>query len=164
MRATYAPRDVIAIKRRFTGAAIVDKGGFMIRTIAPIILAAVALTACEPETIHSRKRPDPMQDQLANAPPVELPPAIAASKTYRCKDNSLVKIDWLEAGKGANLRVGDANTPVALRPAAPPAQGANEVAAVEGLTGEGGYVLKGEAAAGNVTLTLPGKGSQVCHV
>ena len=27
-----------------------------------------------------------------------LPPAIAASKTYRCKDNSLVYIDWLSDG------------------------------------------------------------------
>ena len=27
-----------------------------------------------------------------------LPPSIAASKTYRCKDNSLVYVDWLSDG------------------------------------------------------------------
>ena len=32
------------------------------------------------------------------AAPVELPPAIAASKTYRCKDNSLLYIDWYSDG------------------------------------------------------------------
>ena len=30
--------------------------------------------------------------------PVELPPAIVATKAYRCKDNSLVYIDWLSDG------------------------------------------------------------------
>jgi len=39
----------------------------------------------------------------ANAAPVNtvgvvLPPAITASKTYRCKDNSLVYIDWIADG------------------------------------------------------------------
>ena len=107
----------------------------------------------------------PWQRQLANAAPVELPPAIAASKTYRCKDNSLVRIDWLAGGKGANLRVGDATTAIALRAAAPVVEGGNEVAAApKALTAEGGYSLKGDATAANVTLALPGKGALTCHV
>ena len=130
----------------------------MIRTISLISLSALALTACEPETIDGNKRPDPMADQLANAAPVELPPAIAASKTYRCKDNSLVQIDWLAQDKGAYVH-GEDRSQTHLKPAAP----------VEGqpastdLTAEGGYVLKGNATASAITLTVPGKPAQSCH-
>ena len=129
----------------------------MIRTITLITISGLALAACEPETIDGNKRPDPMQEELANAAPVELPPAIAASKTYRCKDNSLVQIDWLAQNKGAYVH-GDGQAQTHLKPAEP----------VEGqpastdLTAEGGFVLKGNATASTVSLTLPGKGSQSC--
>ena len=56
-----------------------------------------------------------MANELANAAPVELPPAIAASKTYRCKDNSLVQIDWLQGGKGAYVH-GDGQAQTHLKP------------------------------------------------
>jgi hypothetical protein len=74
----------------------------MTRKLPLLILGAAALAACDtkPETITARDE-DPMAEELAKAAPVELPPAIASSKTYRCKDNSLVKIDWLQDGKGA---------------------------------------------------------------
>ena len=129
----------------------------MIRTTTLITLSALALAACEPETIDGNKRPDPMADQLANAAPVELPPAIAASKTYRCKDNSLVQIDWLAQDKGAYVH-GEGQAQTHLKPAVP----------VEGqpastdLTAEGGFVLKGSPTASTVTLTVPGKGAQSC--
>jgi len=130
----------------------------MIRTITLITLCGLAVAACEPETIDANKRRDPMADQLTNAVPVELPPAIAASKTYRCKDNSLVQIDWLAQDKGAYVH-GNGQEQTHLKPAVP----------VEGqpastdLTAEGGYVLKGNATASTVTLTLPGKASQTCR-
>ena len=139
----------------------------MIRNLTLLAMAAAALAACDSEshTIVANDAPDPMAGELANAAPVELPPAIAASKTYRCKDNGLVKIDWLAGGQGANLRVGDATTAIALRAPAPTAEAGNEVSAAPGeLTAEGGYALKGDAAGTNVTLTLPGKGAQGCHV
>ncbi len=129
----------------------------MIRTTTLIALGALALTACKQETIVAGEQPDPMARELANAAPVELPPAIAASKTYRCKDNSLVQIDWLQGGKGAYVH-GNGQAQTHLKPA--------EV--VEGqpastdLTAEGGYVLNGSATASTVTLTLPGKGAQAC--
>ena len=134
----------------------------MIRTLSLISLGSLALGACnsEPENIVGGQQPDPMAAELANASAVELPPAIAASKTYRCKDNSLVRIDWLQGGKVANLRVADATTPVQLR-VADPVEG--EPASTD-LTAEGGYVLKGDSAAANVSLTVPGKGAQSCHV
>ena len=139
----------------------------MIRNLALLAMAAAALAACNSDshTIVANDAPDPMAEQLANAAPVELPPAITATKTYRCKDNGLVKIDWLAGDQGANLRVGDATTAIALRAPAPAAEGANVAAPAEGvLTADGGYSLKGEAAGTNVTLTLPGKGAQTCHV
>ena len=129
----------------------------MIRNITLIALCSVALVACEKETIVAGEQPDPMKEELAKAAPVELPPAIAASKTYRCKDNSLVQIDWLADNKGAYVHGAD-RTQTHVKPAE----------AVEGqpagsdLTAEGGYVLKGSATASTVNLTVPGKGAQAC--
>ena len=140
----------------------------MNRHLILITLGTVALAACnvEPEKVVTGETPDPMAGELADAPPVELPPAIAASKTYRCKDNSLVTIDWLQGGKGANLRIGDATTPTPLRPAPSLAEeGANATTAASGeLIAEGGYALTGDAAATDVALTLPEKGKLSCHV
>ena len=131
----------------------------MNRKLVLIITAATALAACKQETIVANEQPDPMADELANAAPVELPPAIASSKTYRCKDNGLVKIDWLQGGKGAYLHgEGYAQTHVK------PAEIAEGQPASSDLTAEGGYVLKGEPTASSVSLTLPGKGTQTCHV
>ena len=129
----------------------------MIRKLTLTALSVLALAACEQETIVAGERPDPMADELANAAPVELPPSIAASKTYRCKDNSLVQIDWLAQDKGAYVH-GEGQAQTHLKPAAP----------VEGqptstdLTAEGGFVLKGNASDSTVTLTLPGKDAQSC--
>ena len=126
----------------------------MIRHLTLIALGSLALGACnsEPESIVAGGTPDPMAGALAGAPPVELPPAIAASKTYRCKDNSLVSIDWLADNKTANVRVGDATTPVQLKAAA----------AGEPLTAADGTSLTGNATAASVSLTLAGKGAQSC--
>ena len=56
----------------------------------------------EDHTIRPARRSD--GQRISNAAPVELPPAIAASKIYRCKDNSVVYIDWLSDNKSANVR------------------------------------------------------------
>ena len=130
----------------------------MIRKLTLFVLCAAALSACNSEPDVVGEQPDPMKDELANAAPVELPPAIAASKTYRCKDNSLVQIDWLAQDKGAYVH-GDGQTQTWLKPAEP----------VEGqpastdLVADGGYLLEGNATAASVTLTQPGKPAQVCR-
>jgi hypothetical protein len=131
----------------------------MIRTLTLTAMSALALAACnpEPETIVGGERPDSMADELANAAPVELPPAIATTKTYRCKDNSVVRIDWLAQDKGAYVH-GDGQTQTHVKMAEaidgkPPATD---------LVAEGGYVLKGNATASTVMLTQPGKPSQSC--
>lgn len=61
---------------------------------AASLAAVLTLAACnsEPEVIGGPA--DPQADSLKNAPAVELPPTIAASRTYRCADNSLVYIDF----------------------------------------------------------------------
>jgi hypothetical protein len=87
----------------------------------------------------------------ANARKVVLPPSITASKAYRCKDNSLVYIDWLSDKMSANFRPEKTGTPVQLKSAA----------AGEAMTAEG-YSLTGDAAAASITLTRPGKGAQSC--
>lgn len=122
------------------------------------IVAALALAACNDtdHTIVDNGPPDPMANELANAAPVELPPSIASSKVYRCKDNSVVYLDWLAQNgqpAGANFRSERTGSPTPLRPGAegtPP------------YTAEGGYSLTGTADASTITLERPGKGSQSC--
>jgi len=81
--------------------------------------AALALTlgACQknkPEVIDTRA-PDPLASQLANAAPVELPPSMVASVTFRCKDNSLVYVDFFKGNTQANLKLKKTDTPIILK-------------------------------------------------
>ena len=130
-----------------------------IRLTALALGAALALSACnnDSHTLVEQGPADPMANELANAPAVELPPAIAASKSYRCDGNKVVEIDWTERDKkpaGANVRVGEnATTPVVL------------TASAEGTgpyTGPDGTQLTGTKDAGSVKLTLPGQGAISC--
>lgn len=79
------------------------------KSLFPLIAAAAVLAACnqknEPEVLDSRA-PDPNASALANAAPVELPPAIRAQKTYRCADNSLVNVTWFTGDKQASATAG----------------------------------------------------------
>ena len=124
----------------------------MIRHLTLIALGSLALAACDSKSITSGSTPDPMANEIANAAPVEMPPAIAATKIYRCGDSSVVSIDWLDDKKTANVRVGDATTPVQVKAAA---EG-------EALTAADGTSLTGSATAASVSLTLAGKGAQTC--
>ena len=123
----------------------------MTRTsLALALTAAAALAGCnEDHNIVAGGPADPMGNQ-ANAD-VVLPPAIAHSKIYRCKDNSVVYIDWLSDNKSANLR-SEKNGPATQLVA--PEAGQPMVAE--------GYSLTGDGVASTITLTRPGKGSQSC--
>ena len=118
----------------------------------PAAAALLALAACnqsnKPEVVDAN--PDPMRNTLANAPKAELPPAIKAEKTLRCKDNSLVYVTFFEGDKMAVVRTAKAGTPTQLT--APKAG--------DPLTAEGGWKLTGTPAA--IELTQPGKGAQSC--
>ena len=115
------------------------------------LAAVLLLAACsqKPEVIE---QPDDMKADLATAKPVELPPALIASKTYRCKDNSVVYIDFFAGDKQANLRTAKDGTPTQLKAE----QGGQP------LVADGGYSLTGTATSSEITLAQPGKASQSC--
>jgi hypothetical protein len=71
----------------------------MTRTLLIAFAATVSLAACKPHTIVAGG-PDDRSDDGSNVAttPVALPPAITASKSYRCGDNKLVYVDWMSDG------------------------------------------------------------------
>ncbi len=86
----------------------------LIRTSLPFALvAALSLAACsqEPETFNDTIG-DPQAAALANAATVAPPPMIQASRSYRCKDNSLIYIDFM-TNNTANYRT-DKSGPVTV--------------------------------------------------
>ena len=119
---------------------------------AASLAALLTLGACsEPETITSGKTPDPQAEALKNAPALtEAPPMIKASRTFRCKDNSLIYADFYTNDR-VRVRTEKDGAPTVLTAAGgkPP------------FTAEG-WSLSDNAA--QVTLTAPGKGSQSCKV
>lgn len=121
--------------------------------ILPLSAAAALMTlsACgqsQPEVVDN-KAPDPVAAQVAQAAPVTLPPAVKDSRSYRCKDNSIIYVDYLSDDKSANLRMDKGSVPTVLTAEAP---------GKPYKSGE--YELVGNGA--SVTATLPGKGTQDC--
>ena len=113
-----------------------------------IVAASAALVACEKETIvQGDNEPVAASKDVK----VVLPPSITATKTYRCKDNSVVNIDWLSDNLSANFRGEKESTPVRLTAAAAGAP----------MTADG-YSLTGDAKTPSITITLPGKDAQIC--
>jgi hypothetical protein len=113
--------------------------------------ALLALSACgekEPEVVGNM--PDPLGDQLQNAAPVALPPMVKASQSYRCKDGSLIFVDFMSDDKTANIRLAKDGAPTKLT--------AEEVG--KPFKAEGGYEVSGTGEA--VTATVPGKDAQSC--
>jgi hypothetical protein len=113
------------------------------------LAALAALAACENPTI------DPNKDEQANAAAaansaaaVEAPPMIQASRTYRCKDNSLLYADFY-TNDTVNVRAQKDGPGTTLTA---PAAGQPYVAE--------GYSLSANAA--QINYTAPGKGSQSC--
>ena len=85
------------------------------------IVAAASLAACNKQD-HTIVAGSPGDGEPVNTAGIVLPPSIAASKTYRCKDNSLVYIDWLSDGTarvkksktevGTQVTLGEAGAPL----------------------------------------------------
>jgi hypothetical protein len=118
-------------------------------TIVITLVAAAALAGCNKE--NQTVTPD--VNNVASNTPVVLPPSIAASKTYRCGDNSVVFIDWLTDDKTANVRTDATGSPTQVVAAEPG----------KALTGSG-LSLTGTAAGSSVTVERAGHGTQTCHV
>ena len=119
-----------------------------------LTLAAVAATlmlaACDnkPEVVTTTA-PDPLAAEVANRAPVELPPALKAEVTFRCKDNSLAYVSFFEGDKMALVTLDKAKPPVKLTAPEPG----------KPMTGEG-YVVSGTPKA--IELTTPAKPAQSC--
>lgn len=121
--------------------------------IAAAALVLLPLAACNnqgPEEVSSTA-PDPMASQLANAAPIELPPAIAESVTLRCGDNSLVYVDFFQGDKQVQLKTEKAG-PATMLKAPEPGQP---------FEAAGGFKLTGTPK--NVSVTVPGKPAKTCH-
>ena len=119
---------------------------------AAAVAAIVGLAACntEPEVVLINKD-DPMADALKNAAPVAPPPMIQASRTYRCRDNSLYYVDFY-TNHSAMVRTQQGGDPVAMLSAA----GGNPP-----YVGQEGYSISGNGE--QVSISAPGRGSQSCH-
>lgn len=110
--------------------------------IAPLI-AAVALSGCDTgNTVvlnPDGTEVNEAQEQAVNN--VQLPPSIVDSDKFRCKDNSVISIDWLSDGTTQSARVTpEGGTAVTLSQAEPGGP----------FTAEGAS-LTGEAKADSVT-------------
>lgn len=126
----------------------------MTKPLLPAVaaIALLSLAACDkgqPEVVDSRA-PDPMAEQLKNAAPVELPPAIEANVTFRCQPgNTLFYVDFFQGRKLANLRTERGGTPTQVKAAA----------AGEPFTG-GGYTVTGDPK--SITYTDPAGKEHSC--
>lgn len=115
----------------------------------PMLLAVAACGNDKPEVVGGGPG-DPMADQLNNAAPIELPPMVKKSKTYRCKDSSLVYVDYMSDDKTVMVRTEKEGTATKLL--------ADETGKT--FKADGGWSLTGADA--EITVELPGKGAQSC--
>jgi hypothetical protein len=114
------------------------------------LVAAAALAGCnQSHTITAG--PDTGDNAAEANAGVQLPPAIAASKIYRCGDNQVIYVDWVADNKTANIRTEPHGTPTQVFMAEPG----------KPMTG-GGFSLTGSAAGPVVTFERAGHGKQSC--
>ena len=124
-----------------------------------LALAAVALlplAAC-----NNHKAADAAANQAvvanetaaANVAAAEMPPAIRADKTFRCKDNSLAYVTFFQGDKQAVVKDKQDGPTTVLK--------ADK--AGDPLIADGGWKLTGNETKG-ITLTHPGKDAISCHV
>lgn len=112
------------------------------------LAALLALTACENETIDGNVDPQANAANASAGPPLPPPPMIQASRTYRCKDNSLLYADFYT------------NDTVQVK-AKKDEPGTTLTAAAAGQP----YTAEGYSLSANseqISYTAPGKGAQSC--
>lgn len=119
---------------------------------AALVAATLPLVACgqkEPEVVNTVY--DPQAEALKTAPPVELPPAIQASRTYRCKDNSLVYIDFMSNNTALIRKSKGVEPPIATL---------TTETAGGAYKSPDGYTVSGNSE--QITYSSPNGGSQSC--
>ena len=128
------------------------------KTISALALAAAAmlpLAACnsKPNAADGTANVGTANDTaVADAAPIEMPPAIRADKTFRCKDNSLAYVTFFQGDKQAVVKDAQDGPATVLK--------AEQTG--DPLTAEGGWKMTGDEK--GVTLTRPGKAAISCHV
>ena len=121
----------------------------MLKRIGLPIVGLCALAACsnEPMTFNEF---DPQAEALRNAAPIsEPPPMMLASRTYRCRDNSLVFIDFFTNNTAQVRLTRD-----------------GEATMVTAENGQPPYVAPGYSVSANaeqISLTAPGRGTLSCR-
>jgi hypothetical protein len=128
-------------------------------------LSMLALAACNKSETPATSEADTAA--ATAAAPVELPPAITASGTYRCADNTILYVDFLGKNEAADIRVGDKSAtatrvtaPAAEAPAAGAAPAAEAVPTGPMKSADGESSLSGEGK--QINVKLAGKGAQTC--
>jgi hypothetical protein len=115
---------------------------------AASVAALLVLSACENKEEVVDTSPDPQAGVLANAAPVEAPPMIQASRTYRCKDNSLLYADFY-TDNSVRVRT----------------EASGEATTLTATDGKPPFVAEGYSLSENskqVSYTAPGKGTLSC--
>ena len=127
--------------------------------LAPVVM--LALAACN--KTETQAEGEAATAAATPAAPIELPPSITSSATYRCADNSILYVDFLGANVAADIRVGD-KTAAATRvaqataPAADPAAEAAPAGPLKSVDGETSLSGTGK----QINVKLAGKGAQTC--
>lgn len=122
-------------------------------TLSVAVAALLPLAAC-----NSNKKAEEAaalnaanEAAAANIAAIELPPAIKADKSFRCKDNSLAFVTFFEGDTQAVVKDKAEDTGTLLKAAT----------AGEPLTADGGWSMTGDVK--SVTLTRPGNDPITCH-
>lgn len=124
------------------------------KQLIPLLSAVALLTlsACnnnEPEVLGSTVS-SADEDNAANAAPVVLPPMVKLSRTYRCKDGSLIFVDFMSDDKTATIKTDKEGAATSLS--------AEEVG--KAFKSDSGFSVEGSGDV--ITATVPGKGAQSC--
>jgi hypothetical protein len=135
-------------------------------------LSMLALAACNKSETPAAEA-EAEAAKTADVAPIAMPPAITASGTYRCGDNTILYVDFLGKNEAADIRVGEktatavrVTAPVAAAPAAdapaadPAAPAAEAVPAGPMKSADGAATLSGSGKSINVKLA--DKGAQTC--
>lgn len=112
------------------------------------LIGVTLLSACKKETITAGGPADPDAAALNAAAPVELPPMVTQSRTYRCADGRLVYVDFF-SNNTAGYKATKDGSAVTLKAAE----------AGKPFTGEG-YSVSGDGP--QIEITAPGKGTSSC--
>ena len=130
-------------------------------------LSMLALAACNssetPPTAETAA-----ETAAVSAAEIEMPPAITATGTYRCGDNTILYVDFLGQNEAADIRIGD-KTALAIRVTAPKAEApvadatatsveVDPAAPLASADGENSLTGSGK----QINVKLAGKGAQTC--